>query len=107
MRITTMRMRCERRDSPVAVPRLSGNDTHAEIRGVRGMSQETNRYKIDPRLSVGANILKADAARTFDRNTPVGVLGIETGTAFDGAAYVFGRHVIEQNSLGTMSECLL
>ena len=60
---------------------------------------EADGNKIDTGIGVGANIFQADSAGAFQRDA-----ALELGATLDGAAHVFGRHVIEQDSFGAVRQ---
>ncbi len=66
------------------------------------MSEQADGDEIDTGVGVGANIFQTNSAGAFQGNS-----ALEMGAALDGAANVFGRHVIEEDGFGAMRERIL
>src|SRR5271170_1281459 len=74
----------------------------AHINCLGRVSQQADGNEVDAGFGVDANIFETDAAGTLEWNA-----ALQFRAALDGAACVFGRHVVEQNCFRATGQRLL
>ena len=93
-------------DSACSRAALAGlrGDGHGDVGGAGGVGERADADEVDAGLGVGASRVEHDSAGGFGGNPAAGLSGGHSFDALDGAADFSGRHVVEQDGLGAVSE---
>ena len=79
---------------------------HRDVGGLGGVGERAHADEVHARLGIGADVFEHDAAGGFGGNPALGLPAVSVLDALHRPADLGGRHVVEQDGFGAMSERL-